>query len=139
MVKDKDLFIELDSLVKNKVKLGNGFMVQSDRRGTVVIQSKRVSFMHDSSHIYDPNGVELAKVDMIDNCFPLLLKSLVQFVYISKVDYTDLWNRRYGHFNVKSLKFMQSNELVRDMPKIYLNDDVLGVVNMESCIDNPFL
>ncbi|GKV26929.1 hypothetical protein SLEP1_g36142 [Rubroshorea leprosula] len=81
MVKDKDLFTELDSSVKIKVKLANGSMVQSDGRGTVAIQSKRgikyisnvlyipslsqnmlsvvqmlrngdsVSFMHDSSHI----------------------------------------------------------------------------------------
>ncbi|GKV05521.1 hypothetical protein SLEP1_g17522 [Rubroshorea leprosula] len=69
---------------------------------------------------------KLARVDMVDNCFPLLWKSPIQSVHVSKVDNTDLRHMTYGHFNVKSLKFMQYNELVRDVSEIYLNGDVCG-------------
>ncbi|GKV25633.1 hypothetical protein SLEP1_g35036 [Rubroshorea leprosula] len=44
--------------------------------------------------------------------------------YAAKCDDTWLWHKRYGHFNMKSLKFLQTNELVRDLPSINLSDDV---------------
>ena len=36
------------------------------------------------------------------------------------------WHRRYEHFNLAGLKFMQSNGLTKDLPEIMVSGDVCG-------------
>ncbi|XP_057990719.1 putative receptor-like protein kinase At3g47110 [Hevea brasiliensis] len=95
------IFLLLDKSVKTKVKLGKGEMVQAKGKGTIAMQT-----------------IKVAKVTMVENSFPLISESLNQHVYSSKVDETWLWHKRYGHFNLASLKFMQTHSMVRDIPTI---------------------
>ena len=76
--------------------------------------------------IYDPSGVEIAKVQMFDNAFPLSFVSLKESVLSIKTDESFKWHKRFGHFNLRSLKFMQSNGFIRDMPEIFVFDEVYG-------------
>ncbi|GKV16599.1 hypothetical protein SLEP1_g27221 [Rubroshorea leprosula] len=65
---------------------------------------------------------------MVENSFPLDLEKVQQCFSTSKIVDADLWHKRYGHFNVKGLKFMQTHEFVRDLPELQLTDSVC-----ESC------
>ena len=53
-------------------------------------------------------------------------------VFSVKIDESVVWQKRYGHFNghfnLKSLKFMQEAGMVEDMPEIIFN-----VQTCESC------
>ncbi|RVW53770.1 Retrovirus-related Pol polyprotein from transposon TNT 1-94 [Vitis vinifera] len=42
-------------------------------------------------------------------------------VFCAKIDESIVWHIRYGHFNLKSLKFMQKVGIVEDMPEITIN------------------
>ncbi|KAL6349074.1 hypothetical protein AAG906_033730 [Vitis piasezkii] len=42
-------------------------------------------------------------------------------VFSAKIDESVVWHKRYGHFNLKSLKFMQEAGMVEDMPEITIN------------------
>ncbi|GKV41334.1 hypothetical protein SLEP1_g48880 [Rubroshorea leprosula] len=143
-------------ILRIKVKLGNGSIVQSEGKGIVAVQTKKgtkyihdvlyipslsqnllsvaqmlrkgysVSFVNNACYIHDSCGVELARIKMVENSFPITWNSpCLHAVYVSKSDETYLWHKRYGHFNLKSLKFLQTNELVRDLPEIHVNDDAV--------------
>ncbi|XP_021607686.1 uncharacterized protein LOC110611601 [Manihot esculenta] len=111
MAKDADLFSSLDSSIKTKVKLANGQLVQVEGKGTISIYSKLgtnfifdvllvpglnknllsvaqllrkkyfIFFKDESCIIYDSTGVEIAKVTMIDNCFPFDITNASHHVY----------------------------------------------------------
>ncbi|RVX01547.1 Retrovirus-related Pol polyprotein from transposon TNT 1-94 [Vitis vinifera] len=42
-------------------------------------------------------------------------------VFSAKIDESVVWHKRYGHFNLKSLRFMQEAGMVEDMPEISVN------------------
>ncbi|KAL6318414.1 hypothetical protein AAG906_041179 [Vitis piasezkii] len=42
-------------------------------------------------------------------------------VFSAKIDESVVWHKRYGHFNLKSLKFMQEAGMVEDMHEIIIN------------------
>ncbi|KAL6338315.1 hypothetical protein AAG906_018661 [Vitis piasezkii] len=42
-------------------------------------------------------------------------------VFSAKIDESVVWHKRYGHFNLKSLKFMQEAGMVEDMLEITVN------------------
>ncbi|RVX12855.1 Retrovirus-related Pol polyprotein from transposon RE1 [Vitis vinifera] len=48
-----------------------------------------------------------------DNCY--------QHQESAKIDESVVWHKRYGHFNLKSLRFMQEAGMVEDMPEISVN------------------
>lgn len=83
-----------------------------------------VNFKDNMCIIYDHHGCEIANVGMIDDSFPLDFSMAKQHVYSTKADETWLWHRRFGHYSLKSLKFMKDNDMVMDMSAIYVSDDV---------------
>ncbi|GKU93722.1 hypothetical protein SLEP1_g7290 [Rubroshorea leprosula] len=141
MVRDVKLFTKLDRSIRTRVRLGNGYVVQAEGKGNVSIQTKEgiktitdvlyipslsqnllsvtqlmkhgysVHFKQDVCQIFHLHGSEVANVKMVDNSFPLMWSDVKQHVLISKEDETTLWHRRYGHCNVKTLKFLQSSQL----------------------------
>ena len=76
--------------------------------------------------IYDPFGVEIEKVQMFYNTFPLSSISLKESAFSIKNDKSFKWHRKFGHFNLRSLKFMQFASFIRDMPEIFMLDEVCG-------------
>ena len=42
-------------------------------------------------------------------------------IFYAKIDESVVWHIRYGHFNLKSLKFMKNAGIVEDMPEITVN------------------
>lgn len=46
------------------------------------------------------------------------MKYANQHVFIAKDDLTWLWPKRFGHYNVDSLKFMEKSRIVADIPML---------------------
>lgn len=93
-----------------------------------------MTFSNNSCCIYDPLHVHIAKVSMVDNCFPLYWKSVIDFVHVAKTDQTWLSHRGYDHFNLKLLKFQWSNDLVGIFQKFSYLMKFGKVVSLVNCI-----
>ncbi|WJZ92889.1 hypothetical protein VitviT2T_011862 [Vitis vinifera] len=151
MTKHLSIFTSIDRSVQPKVKLGNGEVVQAKGKGTIAISTKRgtkivtnvlyipdldqnllsvaqmlrngyaVSFKENFCFISDVHGTEIAKIKMNGNSFYLKLDLVEGHVFSAKIDESVVWHKRYGHFNLKSLRFMQEAGMVEDMPEISVN------------------
>ena len=66
-----------------------------------------VSFKENFCFITDVHGTEITKIKMNGNRFYLKLDLVEGHVFSAKIDESVVWHKRYGHFNLKSLKFMQ--------------------------------
>ncbi|TXG46269.1 hypothetical protein EZV62_028232 [Acer yangbiense] len=154
MARDLSLFTSLNRTDRTKVKLGNGQIVQAAGKGIISIHTNKgpklihdvllipdldqnllsvaqllkkgysLSFEKNCCIILDSNGIEIVKVEMCNNSFPLSLDQVSHSALVSKHDNSVLWHKRYGHFNLNALKYLQSNDMVSDMPEINCIDDV---------------
>ncbi|KAL6332552.1 hypothetical protein AAG906_008972 [Vitis piasezkii] len=151
MTKYLSIFTSIDRSVQPKVKLGNGEVVHAKGKWTIAINTKRgtkivtnvlyipdldqnllsvaqmlrngyaVSFKENFCFITNVHGKEIAKIKMNGNSFYLKLDLVEGHVFSAKIDESVVWHKRYGHFNLKSLRFMQEAGMVEDMPKISVN------------------
>ncbi|KAK2404761.1 putative mitochondrial protein [Trifolium repens] len=160
MAKEPSLFTSLDRAVRTKVNLGNGEIVQAEGRGTVSVHTSKgpkfindvllipdldqnllsvaqlmkkgysLSFKNNGCVIMDSNDCEVVNVEMCGNSFPISLNQVNQTALVSKHDDSALWHKRYGHFNMNALKFLQSHDMVRDMPPINCIDDLCNACQL---------
>nr|CAN73998.1 hypothetical protein VITISV_043372 [Vitis vinifera] len=151
MTKYMSIFTSIDRSVQPKVKLGNGEVVQAKGKGTIAISTKKgtkivtnvlyipdldqnllsvaqilrngyaVSFKENFCFITNVHEKEIAKIKMNGNSFYLKLDLVEGHVFSAKIDESVVWHKRYGHFNLKSLRFMQEAGMVEDMPEISVN------------------
>ncbi|KAL4387066.1 hypothetical protein GQ457_09G030440 [Hibiscus cannabinus] len=82
-----------------------------------------VQFKGDVCCIFDVCGSKFAELKMKNNSFYLKLDVVCEHVYHAKDDVSPLWHRRMGHFNLRTLKYMQSNDFVTDLPMLNISDD----------------
>ncbi|KAL4282375.1 hypothetical protein GQ457_03G013570 [Hibiscus cannabinus] len=82
-----------------------------------------VQFKGDVCCIFDICGSKFAELKMKNNSFYLKLNVVCEHVYHAKDDVIPLWHRRMGHFNLRTLKYMQSNDFVTDLPMLNIYDD----------------
>ncbi|XP_022843115.1 uncharacterized protein LOC111366633 [Olea europaea var. sylvestris] len=77
-----------------------------------------VSFVQKRCTVYDSSGgVVLEGVRTSDNCYGVLPNS--NYVCRSaKIDVSELWHKRLGHLNYKSLEQLSKKELVDGLPKL---------------------
>ena len=54
-------------------------------------------------------------------------KQTIMYAFLNAVDYIFLLHKKFGHFNYSTLKHMNSNDLVQNLPTIQDNDDVCKV------------
>ncbi|WJZ92852.1 hypothetical protein VitviT2T_011827 [Vitis vinifera] len=151
MTKYLSIFTSIDRSVQPKVKLGNGEVVQAKGKGTIAISTKRgtkivtnvlyipdldqnllsvaqmlrngyaVSFKENFCFITNVQEKEIAKIKMNGNIFYLKLDLVEGHVFSAKIDESVVWHKSYGHFNLKSLRFMQEAGMVEDMLEISVN------------------
>ncbi|KAL4303544.1 hypothetical protein GQ457_10G024470 [Hibiscus cannabinus] len=96
-------FSSLDKSFVTSVKMGNGATVQVHGKGSISVNtSKGKRTIHN---------------------FYLKLDVVCEHVYHAKDDVSPLWHRRMGHFNLRTLKYMQSNDFVTDLPMLNISDD----------------
>ncbi|XP_022891884.1 uncharacterized protein LOC111406737 [Olea europaea var. sylvestris] len=84
-----------------------------------------VSFVQKRCTVYDSSGgVVLEGVRTSDNCYGVLPNS--NYVCRSaKIDVSELWHKRLGHLNYKSLVQLAKKELVDGLPKISPSENVV--------------
>jgi len=58
---------------------------------------------------------------MDGNSFYLKLDTVEGHVFSAKVDESIIWHKRYGHFNLNSLKFIYDAGMVDDMLEIHVS------------------
>ena len=146
MTKHLSIFTFIDRSVQPKVKLGNGEVVQAKGKWTIAISTKRgtkivtnvlyipeldqnllsvtqmlrngyaIPFIENFCFITDVHGTEITKIKMY-----LKLDLVEGHVFSAKIDESVVWHKRYGHFNLKPLKFIQEAGMVEDMPEIIVN------------------
>lgn len=51
-------------------------------------------------------------------------KIIEQAYTITSKTFTNLWHKRFGHFNLRSITEMKKKDLVENMPEILSNDQV---------------
>ncbi|TXG67782.1 hypothetical protein EZV62_009057 [Acer yangbiense] len=97
------------------------------------------SFEDNYCTIVDSCGVEVVKVGMHDNSFPLNLEQVNHSAFVSKLDDFALWHKRYGHFNMDALKYLQDHDMVRDMQETSRTlDDLCDACQLGKMHRKPF-
>ncbi|KAL4352088.1 hypothetical protein GQ457_06G029360 [Hibiscus cannabinus] len=154
MTNDSSIFSKLDSSIKVPVRMGNGAMVKSTGKGTIVVQTKKgtkyindvllvpdlnesllsvaqmirngYSLVFENNHctIMDPEKKEIANVPMENKSFALKWDSAAEGAHAIHSNDTWLWHRRYGHFNMRALCELHKKNMVRDFPSISLSNDL---------------
>ncbi|CAM8982046.1 unnamed protein product [Rhodiola kirilowii] len=87
-----------------------------------------VKFTHDSCHVLDKDGGTLMKGSRAaNNCYLIGSEGTVaaSACLTSQADEMALWHRRLGHQNLKTLKKLSSAGLIRGMPSVTGNLDVI--------------
>ena len=57
--------------------------------------------------IIDKHGTEIAKIEMIKNNFYLKFDLVEDHYFTAKIDENAIWDKRFGHINLRLLKFVQ--------------------------------
>ncbi|CAM8997413.1 unnamed protein product [Rhodiola kirilowii] len=87
-----------------------------------------VKFTHNSCHVLDKDGGILMKGSRAaNNCYLIGSTGTDSSTAClsSQADEMSLWHRRLGHLNLKTLKKLGSSELIRGMPNVKGNPDVV--------------
>ncbi|KAL4363436.1 hypothetical protein GQ457_04G018680 [Hibiscus cannabinus] len=154
MTNDSSIFKKVDSSIKVPVRMGNGAVVKSTRKGTIIVQTKKgtkyindvlllpdlnesllsvaqmvrngYSLVLENNHciFMDPEKKEIANVFMENKSFALKWDSAVEGAHATHSSDTWLWHKRYGHFNMCALCELQKKNMVRYFPSISLNNDL---------------
>ncbi|RVW82648.1 Retrovirus-related Pol polyprotein from transposon TNT 1-94 [Vitis vinifera] len=105
-----------------KGQLGNCEVVQAKGKGTIAISTKRgTKIVTNVLYIPDLDQNLLSVAQMLRNGYAVSFKENFVLSLIAKIDESVVWHKRYGHFNLKSLRFMQEAGMVEDMPEISVN------------------
>ncbi|KAL6318455.1 hypothetical protein AAG906_041222 [Vitis piasezkii] len=98
MCHNATIFKDLDKTYNSTVKVGNGGYVDVKGRGTVAVKTN--------------SGIKLiSNVLFVPDISQNLLSVVTQSV-------SDLWHKRFGHYNQRSLVELKKLELVEDMPNV---------------------
>ncbi|KAG8498881.1 hypothetical protein CXB51_005279 [Gossypium anomalum] len=168
MAADESLFRDLDRSHVSKIRIGNGDLIQAKGKGNVVINTRSgnkvisdVLFVPDIDQnllsvgqlvekgyslvfengacvVKDTYGQELISVAMTDKCFMLNMNQLEKKAYTSLADNTDLWHRRLGHVNYRSLDLLHKMNMVDDMSRVEVKDTVCEVCQLGKQARLPF-
>lgn len=55
---------------------------------------------------------------MVGNSFSVKLDNLKECIFSATESKGDMWHKRFGHFSLKTLKFMYDSEMVNDLLQI---------------------
>jgi hypothetical protein len=168
MSKFLSIFSSIDRLVQPKIKLGNGDIVQAKGKGTVAVSINKgirtitnvlyipeldqnllsvaqmlrngyeVSFKEKFCFIIDTHNSEIAKIKMDGNSFYLKLDVVKGHVFSAKIDESILWHKRYGHYNLNSLKLLYDTGMVENMSEIHVTAHTCGSCELGKQHRQPF-
>ena len=156
MTKFLSIFSSIDIPVQPKIKLGNRDLVQAKGKGTIAVMTNKgtktitnvlyipeldqnllsvahmlrngyeISFKERFCFITDTHDSEIAKIKMDGNSFYLKLSAFEGHVFSAKIDESIFWHKRFGQYNLKSLKLLYDASMVEDMPEIHVSTQTCG-------------
>ena len=85
-----------------------------------------VSFKERFCFITNTHDLEIAKIKMDGNSFYLKLDVVKGHVFSAKIDESILWHKRFGHYNLKSLKLLYDTGMVENMSEIHVTTHTCG-------------
>ncbi|XP_021629650.1 uncharacterized protein LOC110627609 [Manihot esculenta] len=132
MAQDESLFVSMDKSVKATVKMENGENGSCCWQGSEFTEccsndkkKKDIPCLSKTLHaIFMTNNSNVVEVRIIGNSFPLMSCDAAESACKVIVDESWLWHKRYGHYNLNSLKFMQSHDMIIDMSVVSICDGV---------------
>ncbi|KAG8487092.1 hypothetical protein CXB51_020668 [Gossypium anomalum] len=126
----------------NKIILDVLFVPDIDQNllsvGQLVEKGYSLVFKNGSCVIEDFHGQEIVTVGMVDKCFMLDVNQLEKKAYTSLADNADLWHRRLGHANFRSLDLLHKLNLVEEMSKVEVRDTVCEICQLGKQARLPF-
>ena len=144
MTYDEKLFSEINRNIKTSVRMGNGALAEAKGKGIVSLQSPggtitirdvllvpalkmsllsvgqlmengfSLTFDNSWCQIHFPEGGKMLQVPMKNRSFPLNLAYGHVGLQV-QVDESRLWHRRFGHYNMEALKYLQKKNLIKDL------------------------
>ncbi|CAN0856784.1 Retrovirus-related Pol polyprotein from transposon TNT 1-94 [Linum grandiflorum] len=147
MTHDEKLFSEINRNFKTSVKMGNGAVEEAKGIGTVTLQTTggtmtirdvllvpdlkfnllsvgqliehgfSLTFDKKLCEIYFPEGEQMLQVPMKNKSFSLGTAN-GHVGLQAQVDESKLWHRRFGHYNMESLNYLQKKNLIKDLPTL---------------------
>ncbi|CAL2253987.1 unnamed protein product [Prunus armeniaca] len=138
MTGKEDLLVDIDINVTAKVEMGTGQRVEVTGKGTLVVETKvgkryikeimlvpglkenllSVGQMIEHGYylVIGNHKVEIYNDSSLSN---LVAKAEMNLTYKASVDHsTELWHRRFGHLNMRSLKLLKEQDIVVGLPEI---------------------
>ncbi|XP_057996507.1 uncharacterized protein LOC131175847 [Hevea brasiliensis] len=126
MARNEDLFTSLDKLVRTKVKLGNGEMVQAEGKGTISMQIRKgTKYISDVLFIPSLDQNLLTVAQMLKKGYSLVFKNL--------------WCHIRDSENCEVAKSFPSDSMWRAKEKLELvHSDVCGPMSVPSLRQNKY-
>lgn len=149
MSKYLSIFSSIDPIIKPKIKLGNGDIVQAKGRGIVTVSTTKgtkviknvlfipeldqnllsvtqmlkngygVAFKENFCFIIDSHDLAVAKIKMEDNNFYLDLNIVEGHALSAKSEMSVVLHKRFRHYNFESLKILHDRGMLEGLPEIY--------------------
>jgi len=88
--------------------------------------SYEVSFKERFCFITDTHNSEIAEIKMDGNSFYLKLNVVEGHVFSARIDESIVWHKRFGHYNLKSLKLLYDASMIEDMLEIHVSTQTYG-------------
>lgn len=96
-------------------------------------QGYSLEFKDNICTIYDQQDVELLCVKMKSKSFKLDWEAIEKQAYFETVlSDSNLWHKRFGHFNHRSLSYVKNQNLHKIYPKSLLNLMFMKLANKEN-------
>lgn len=105
--------------------------------GQMISNGYCLVFKNGACRIYDVAHSEVACISMKEKSFPISWDH-AHNVMKASTDETWLWHRRYGHYNLDSLKLSFQKNLVRDLTPIHVYKDICEACQLGKMHRKPF-
>ncbi|WRX25989.1 Reverse transcriptase [Theobroma cacao] len=136
------VFVDLDKNHRSRVRIENGGYLQAYGIGKVRIQS-----LTGHKYIYDvlfvPSFAQniLSVGQLLEDGYVLLFKDKTCRIYNPSVEeqsvsLIDLWHRRLGHYNYKTLEQVSNSSILDKLPKLSNNASICSVCQLDESIDD---
>jgi len=107
--------------------------------GQMLEKNYSLHFKDHKCTIVDPSGVELFCVKMNNRSFVVNWEKAYELAYTgASQEITNLWHKRLGHFNQRTVAEMNKKGLVEDMPEIYCDAQVCEICQQGKQSKLPF-
>ncbi|GAU37412.1 hypothetical protein TSUD_361170 [Trifolium subterraneum] len=127
MTGNKSILTDFNKCLNTRIKLANGNFIAAEGMGNVVIQRSNGKKAVIEKVLYVP-GMK-CNLMSVGQLLEKGFKAVFEATSTEDKD-TDLWHRRYGHLNFKSLSMLNSKNMVLGLPSV--------IAPVDTCTTSPY-